>query len=97
LEKGKSRITPEIEAAFWHLAAAQDDVPAGLGGAVNVRVLAAPGSIPEGVFVPRTVKVETCARPGCSVQFIRTHSTQKYHDPECQAAWAKERRKIQES
>jgi hypothetical protein len=86
LEHGQDAITAEIAAAFWNIAAALDDVPAGTGGAVLVRVLAQPGQVVEGAFVPRSARVVRCANPGCAVQFVRTHPRQKYHDPECRAA-----------
>ena len=85
LEKGKPsfRVTPQIAGAFWHIAGALDDVPAGTGGAVLVKVLAAPGQVIEGAFIPRSAKVVKCFNPACSVQFVKTHPRQKYHDPEC--------------
>ena len=85
LEKGKPgfRVTQQIAGAFWHIAGALDDVPAGTGGAVLVKVLAAPGQVVEGAFVPRSAKVVKCFNPTCNVQFVKTHPRQKYHDPEC--------------
>lgn len=83
LETGRDAITAEIQAAFWNIAAALDDVPAGTGGAVLVKVLAQPGQVVEGAFVPRSARVARCANPGCAVQFVRTHPRQRYHDPEC--------------
>ncbi len=93
LEHGQDVITPEIEAAFYSIAGVLDDVPAGIGGAAHIRLLAAPGQIPEGAFIPRGAKAVRCARPGCSVVFVKTHPAQRYHDPECQAAHAKESRR----
>jgi transcriptional regulator with XRE-family HTH domain len=92
LERGDPKfvITREIEGAFWGLAALQDDVPAGVGGAVTVKVLAQPGQIVDGAFLRRSLVSKRCARPGCSVIFV---GPGKYHDPECGRAWARERRK----
>jgi hypothetical protein len=86
LEKGQDRITPEIEAAYWNIATALDDVPAGTGGAVSVNVRAQPNQIIDGAFIPRSALVLKCANPRCAVQFIRTSPRQKYHDPDCRKA-----------
>lgn len=86
LENGLDRITPEIEAAYWNIATALDDVPAGTGGAISVSVLAQPSQVVDGAFIPRSAKMLKCANPRCAVQFIRTSPRQKYHDPECQRA-----------
>ena len=83
LEKGKDVITPKLVAAFYNIATKLDEVPAGTGGAVAVNVIAQPGQVVEGAFIPRSAKTMRCARPGCAVQFIKTHPSQKYHDPEC--------------
>lgn len=92
LEKGnpKMRITEEIAGAFWGLAAVLDDVPAGIGGAVHVRLLAQPGQVEDGALVKRSLKTKQCARPGCNVKFV---GPGKYHDVECRKAWAREMRK----
>lgn len=92
LEHGKDVITPELAAAFYNIAAVLDEVPAGLGGAVHVRILAQPGQLVDGAFVPRSARAVRCVRPGCNVLFVRVHPRQKYHDPECGDAWRKERR-----
>lgn len=93
LETGKGRypITPELEAAFWNIATALDDVPAAIGGAVSVLVLAQPGQVSPGTLVKRSLKEKRCKRPGCAVVFI---GPGKYHDEECRKAWAKEKRKL---
>jgi transcriptional regulator with XRE-family HTH domain len=86
LEHGQDVITPEIVGAFFQIAGVLDDVPAGVGGAVTVRVLAAPGQVPEGALIPRGAKVVRCARPGCNVLFVRINPLQRYHDPDCRRA-----------
>ena len=83
LENGHDRITPEIEAAYWNIVTALDDVPVGIGGAVNVNLLAQPNQIIDGAFISRTARTMKCANPKCAVIFIRTHPRQKYHDPGC--------------
>ena len=83
LENGQDRITPKIEAAYWNIATAIDDVPAGIGGAVSVGLLAQPNQIVEGAFIPRTARTMKCANPRCKVIFVRTHPRQRYHDPNC--------------
>jgi len=83
LEKGKDVITPALIAAFYNIASKMDEVPAGTGGAVAVSVIAQPGQVVDGAFIPRSAKVVRCARPGCAVPFVKTHPNQKYHDPEC--------------
>jgi hypothetical protein len=92
LEKGKDRITGKLAAAFFEIAGAMDDVPAGVNGAVSIRVLAQPDQIPDGTLIKRTMTAKRCARPGCAVVFV---GYGKYHDPECAKAWRRERRKIQ--
>lgn len=91
LENGMDRITPEIETAYWNITTALDGVPAGTGGAVDIRVLAQPSQVVEAAFVPRTAKMMSCANPGCAIQFIRTSPRQKYHDPECRKEYYKTR------
>ena len=83
LENGYDRITPEIEAAYWNIATALDDVPVGVGGAVNINLLAQPNQIDDGAFISRTARTMKCANPKCTVIFVRTHPRQKYHDPGC--------------
>ena len=85
LEHGKKnfRVTPQIAAAFWNIAAGLDDMPAGVGGAVLVKVLVQPGQVPEGAMIPRTAKAVKCWNPACAVVFVKTHPNQRYHDPEC--------------
>lgn len=90
LEHGKDTITPELTAAFYNLAAVLDEVPAGTGGAVSISILAQPGQVPSGSFIPRSAKVLRCKRPGCSVLFVRTHPRQCFHDPDCQKAWKRD-------
>lgn len=86
LEHSKDIITPEIAGAIWSIATAFDDIPAGIGGAVNVGVLAAPNQIPEGAYLPPTALAVKCARPGCAVIFIKDHPFRKYHHPDCRKA-----------
>lgn len=83
LEHGRDIVTDELAAAFWNIASVMDDVPAGIGGAVSVKVLAQPGQVNDSSFIPRSAKVIRCARPGCNVIFVQTNPAQKYHDPEC--------------
>lgn len=87
------RMTPEIEAAFWSLAQALDDVPAGIGGAVHVSILAAPGQVPDGAYLPPSAQAVKCARPACRVVFVKDHPRRKYHHPDCQALHRQEIRK----
>lgn len=94
LEHGKDVITPQLSYAFWHLATVLDDVPAAIGGAIRVTVLAMPGQVPDETLIPRNAKVATCARPGCNIPFIKVHPFQAYHDKECQQEWANERKRL---
>jgi hypothetical protein len=82
LEHDKDIITPEIEGAFWNIATAMDNVPAAVGGAVSVSVLAQPGQITNGALIKRSpcMRSKHCARPGCAVVFV---GPGKYHDEEC--------------
>ena len=91
LEKGKDRITQKLVAAFFEIASVMDEVPAGVGGAVSVHVLAQPGQVIEGALIKRTMQTKACARPGCKVVFI---GSGKYHDPECAREWRKAKRRI---
>lgn len=93
LETGKNKITPELAAAFYTLAGAQDEVPAGTGGMTEIQVLGMAEQIRAGTVIPRGSKSVKCARPGCPVWFIRTHPRQKYHDVECAKIVQKNRRK----
>lgn len=76
--------SPLFTWAVSALAQAMDGAPAGVAGSVWVKVLASP-DIPEGVLIPASAKAVKCARPGCPVQFIKTHPNQKYHDKECRS------------
>lgn len=88
LEHGQDMVTPEIAGAFWSLAGMLDDVPAGIGGAVSVTVLAQPGQIVEGAFLKRSLSSRRCQ--GCNVVFI---GPGKFHDAECRRAfWKRTRR-----
>jgi hypothetical protein len=91
-DKPEYRITPEIESAFWSLAQAADDVPAGIGGAVNVSILAAPGQVPAGTYLPPTAQAVKCARPACRVVFVKDHPFRKYHHPDCRELHRQEKR-----
>jgi len=92
LEHGQDAITPEIESAFWNIAAVMDDVPAAVGGAVTVSVLVQPGQIENGSLIKRSpaMRSKHCARPGCAVVFI---GPGKYHDDDCREAYYKETRR----
>jgi len=92
LEKGKDRMTPKLVAAFFEIAGVMDETPAGVNGAVSVRVLAQPGQVPEGALIKRTMTAKRCARPGCNILFV---GNGKYHDPDCARAWRKERRRLE--
>lgn len=87
---GRFAITREMQAAFYNIAAVLDDVPSAIGGAVTVKVLAQPGQIVEGSLIPRGAISVRCARPGCSVMFVKTNPRQKYHDVECQRLHARD-------
>ena len=88
LEHGQDAITPEIESAFWNIAAVMDDVPAAVGGAVTVSVLVQPGQIENGSLIKRSpaMRSKHCARPGCAVVFI---GPGKYHDDDCRREYYK--------
>lgn len=87
--------SPALAAAVIALAQTLDSTPIGLAGAEFVRVLAYPGTIPEGALVPASAHVIRCSRPGCPILFIQTNPAQRYHDSSCARAWARERRKQQ--
>ncbi len=89
-DKPGFRITKEIEGAIWSMAAVLDDVPAGVGGAVSASVLAAPGQVPDGTYIPPTAQAVRCARPGCRVMFLKVNHFQKYHHPDCRKAHREE-------
>ena len=88
LEHGQDVITAEIAGAFWGLAGQLDDVPAGIGGAVSVSVLAQPGQIVDGAFIKRSLMSRRCQ--GCNVMFV---GPGKFHDPDCRRAFWKRARK----
>jgi hypothetical protein len=87
----KFQITEEIQAAYSLLAEARVLGTVGIGGAEYVSVMAMPGQVGEGAFVKRSLRSKKCERPGCGIVFL---GPGKYHDPECQRAWAKEKRKV---
>lgn len=91
LEHGQDVITPEIRSAFYSMVAVLDDVPAAVGGAVTVSVLAQPGQVQDGSLIKRSpaMRSKNCARPGCAVVFI---GPGKYHDSDCRKAYYKERK-----
>lgn len=93
IEHGQQAITQEIETAYWRMVGVIDDVPVGVNATVKVTVYAAPGQIPENTYIPRTAKVVKCARPGCPVAFIKTNPFQRYHDPDCQQAHQRDKKK----
>jgi len=79
LESGKRKITPDIEIAFWRIAAAHDGVDPTTATASALTVYATEnigGALVTGKAVP-------CARPGCPVKFVKTNPAQKYHSPWC--------------
>ena len=92
LEHGRDAITTEIAAAYWNIVAIQDDVPAAVGGAVTVQILAQPGQLTPGTLIKRspTMHSKHCHRPGCPVIFA---GPGLYHDPDCQKAHYREVRK----
>lgn len=90
LEKGLNAVTDEIAGAFWAIAGAYDDQPAGVSGTEAVTVYALPGQIPEGVYIPLGAKVVRCKRPGCPVVFLRTNNFQEYHHNDCREAHAEQ-------
>ena len=83
LEHGRERVTEKIAAAYYEIDGRAKAIPPGTAGAEIVKVIAKPGQVIEGAFIPRSAKTMRCARPGCAVQFVKTHPRQKYHDPEC--------------
>ena len=91
LEKGQDAITPELAAAFWRLAAAADDTDPLTATAQKCTVYAAYNL--EGVFIAGQ-PVE-CARPGCSVRFVRLNHFQKYHSPYCRRQAENDRRQTE--
>lgn len=89
------QASPSFARAVWALAETVDDVPSGLAGSISVSVLALPGQIPNGSFIPHSARAVRCARPGCSVVFVKTHPTMKFHDSDCARLWKKERRLLE--
>lgn len=83
LEHGRYTITDEIAGAVWDIGAAFDGASAGVGGAVRVPVLAAPGQIPPDTYIPPSAKVVKCGWMGCRVMFLQTNYFQVYHHPDC--------------
>lgn len=89
------QASPAMGRAVMAWAETVDNVPVGVAGSEIVQVYAYPGQVPAGTVIPRSAQVISCARPGCIVKFIRVHPFQRYHDPECQKEWQKDRRKIE--
>lgn len=87
------QASPALGRAVMAMGELVDSTPPGVAGGEYVRVLAYPGQVPEGTVIPRAAQVVRCQRPGCPVLFIRTHPSQRFHDPSCQRLWAKEKRK----
>lgn len=94
LEKGKDRITPEIQAAFFAIAGVMDSVPSGVGGTIPTTVMALPGQITPGAYLPPEYVTVRCALPGCPVQFVKPRwSNRAYHHPDCKKRMKSLRRK----
>lgn len=83
LEKNKDSITPEIQAAYWSIEQTRRQVPAGYGSAVDLHIIGQPGHGLEGAYLPRGAQTKLCKRPGCSIEFIKLHPSQEYHDVDC--------------
>lgn len=90
------KASPAFGRAIMALGEVVDSTPVGVAGAQYIRVLVYPGQVPEGALIPRSAKVARCERPGCPVVFVKASPGQRFHDPECQKLWAKEKRKMRE-
>ena len=79
--------SPKFVAAILAMGQVADGTPTGVAGAELVQVLARPGTVPAGVYVPAGVKILKCLKPSCPVWFIRLSPGQRYHDPTCSPSY----------
>jgi hypothetical protein len=94
LEKGKDRITEEIQAAYFIITGVMDGKPAGVEGTSPTPVMALPNQIMQGAYLPPEYISVRCGLPGCQVHFIKPKwSNRLYHHPDCKKRMRAIRRK----